>query len=128
MREIEIRGRVITIRHVDTMASADGAIQEYEIAISSSNVVTCQWSTLQESTDVTASVTANAIDTELLLDYEGSWQSGLLRDQAVRAWRDSNRSQIQETVDHLRSGVFNDDDSSMSGAEQALRHHFDLPE
>ncbi|WP_128218715.1 hypothetical protein [Microbacterium enclense] len=77
---------------------------------------------------MSSSVTANAIDTELLLDYEGSQRSGLLRDQAVRAWRDSNRDQIQETVDRLRSGVFDEDNSSVSGAERALRHHFDLPE
>ena len=77
MRAI-IGGRAITVSHVDTETTEYGDVQRYRIDMSGSDAVT-HLSSLRTSPNVDARFMASVIGTELLLDYEGSTDSGLLR-------------------------------------------------
>ncbi|MAB77720.1 MAG: hypothetical protein CMJ89_00070 [Planctomycetes bacterium] len=101
METITICGRSITVTHVQTEASEYGAIQRYRIDVSGSDAST-HLSKLSARTAVDASVLASVIDIELLLEYEGSADIGILRDPAIRQWRDENREQIQAELTRLR--------------------------
>ena len=68
---------------------------------------------------------ASVIDTELLLEYEGSADSGLLRDPDIRLWRDQQRRLIEETLDRLRDEMKNLPPEPMSDVEQLLLRAFD---
>lgn len=100
MREIVIGGRSITVTHVETEASEYGDIQRYRIDVSGSDAV-AHLSILRSSPHVDARVIASVIDTELLLDYEGSRESGLLRNPGISAWRDQHRALIEEALNRL---------------------------
>lgn len=125
MREIIIGGRSITVSHVETETTEYGDIQRYRIDVSGSDAVT-HLSSLRTSTDVDARVLASVIDTELLLDYEGSADSGLLRDPDIRAWRDQHRPLIEQALDRLRDEMKDLSPEPVSDVQRLLLRAFDI--
>lgn len=127
MREIVIGGRCVTVTHVGTETTAYGAIQRYRIDVSSSDATTHR-SSLRMSPEVDARVLTSAIDAELILEYEGSAESGLLRDPAIRAWRDQNRQAIEDALVHLRGEAANLLPEPVSDIERMLHRAFGVGE
>lgn len=125
MREIIIDDRTITVTHVETEATEYGDIQRYRIDVSGSDAVT-QLSSLRSSPNVDARVMASVIDTELLLGYEGSAESGLLRDPGVRAWRDQHRPLIEQALDRLRDEMKDLPPEPVGVVERLLLRAFDI--
>lgn len=125
MREIIIGGRSITVSHVETETTEDGEIQRYRIDVPGSDAVT-HLSILRSSPHVDACVMASVIDTELLLGYEGSAESGLLRDPGIRAWRDQHRALIEQTLDRLRDEMKQLPPEPVGDAERLLLRAFDM--
>ena len=125
MREIVIGGRSITVTHVETEATDYGDIQRYRIDVSGSDAA-AHLSILRSSPDVDARVMASVIDTELLLGYEGSAESGLLRDPGIRAWRDQHRALIEQTLDRLRDEMKQLPPEPVGDAERLLLRAFDM--
>ncbi|PPH89829.1 hypothetical protein [Rathayibacter sp. AY1D5] len=127
MREIVIGGRSATVTHLDTKTTAHGDIQRYRIDVSGSDVST-QLSSLRTSPDVDARVMISAIDAELILEYEGSAESALLRDPAIRAWRDQNRQAIEDVLVRLRDEVAKLAPEPVSDIERMLHRAFGVGE
>ncbi|WP_454168040.1 hypothetical protein [Microbacterium lacticum] len=119
MSTIAIANRTITVSHVDTTPSDYGDIQRYRVSVSGFAAST-DCASLRPSRLVDARVLASVIDTELLLDYEGSRESGLLRDAGIVAWRDRNRPAIEATLRTLREAVANMPPEPMSDIESSL--------
>ena len=124
MRELIIGGRTITVSHIETEATEYGDIQRYRIDVTGSDAVT-HLSSLRSSPNVDARVIASVIDTELLLGYEGSAESGLLRDSGIRAWRDQNRPLIEQALDRLRDEMKGLPPEPVSDVERLLLRAFD---
>jgi len=124
VREI-IGGRAITVSHVETETTEYGDIQRYRIDVSGSDAVT-HLSSLRSSPNVDARVMASVIGTELLFDYEGSTDSGVLRDPGVRAWRDQHRGLIEETLERLRDAMKDLPSEPVSEVERLLLRAFDM--
>lgn len=125
MREIVIGGRSVRVTHVDTETTEYGDIQRYRIDVSGSDAVT-HLSSLRSSPNVDARVMASVIDTELLLGYEGSMESGLLRDPGIRSWRDQHRPLIEQSLDRLRDEMKDIPPEPVSDAERLLLRAFDM--
>lgn len=125
MRELIIGGRSITVSHVETETTEYGDIQRYRIDVSGSDAVT-HLSSLRSSPNVDARVMASVIDTELLLGYEGSRESGLLRDPGIRAWRDQHRPVIEQALDRLRDEMKDLSPKPVSDVERLLLRTFDI--
>ena len=125
MREIIIGGRTITVSHIETEATEYGDIQRYRIDVTGSDAVT-HLSSLRSSPNVDARVIASVIDTELLLGYEGSAESGLLRDSGIRAWRDQNRPLLEQALDRLRDEMKDLPPEPVSDVERLLLRAFDM--
>ena len=125
MREIVIGGRSLRVTHVDTETTEYGDIQRYRIDVSGSDAVT-HLSSLRSSPNLDARVMASVIDTELLLGYEGSRESGLLRDPGIRAWRDQHRPLIEQTLDRLRDEMKQLPPEPVGDAERVLLRAFDM--
>ena len=125
MREIIIGGRTITVSHIETEATEYGDIQRYRIDLTGSDAVT-HLSSLRSSPNVDARVIASVIDTELLLGYEGSAESGLLRDSGIGAWRDQNRPLLEQTLDRLRDEMKDLPPEPVSDVERLLLRAFDI--
>ena len=125
MRELIIGGRSITVSHVETETTEYGDIQRYRIDVSGSDAVT-HLSSLRSSPNVDARVMASVIDTELLLGYEGSAESGLLRDPGIRAWRDQHRPLIEQALDRLRDEMKDLSPKPVSDVERLLLRTFDI--
>lgn len=124
MREIFIGGRSITVSHVETETTEYGDIQRYRIDVSGAEAVT-HLSSLRSSPNIDARVMASVIDTELLLGYEGSAESGLLRDSGIRAWRDQSRPLIEQALDRLRDEMKGLPPEPVSDVERLLLRAFD---
>lgn len=125
MRELIIGGRSITVSHVETETTEYGDIQRYRIDVSGSDAVT-HLSSLRSSPNIDARVMASVIDTELLLGYEGSRESGLLRDPGIRAWRDQHRPLIEQALDRLRDEMKDLSPKPVSDVERLLLRTFDI--
>ncbi len=125
MREIVIGGRSLRVTHVDTETTEYGDIQRYRIDVSGSGAVT-HLSSLRSSPNVDARVMASVIDTELLLGYLGSRESGLLRDPGIRAWRDQHRPLIEQALDRLRDEMKDIPPEPVGDAERLLLRAFDM--
>ena len=125
MREIVIGDRFVRVTHVDTETTEYGDIQRYRIDVSGSAAVT-HLSSLRSSPNVDARVMASVIDTELLLGYEGSRESGLLRDPGIRAWRDQHRPLIEQTLYRLRDEMKGLPAEPVGDAERLLLRAFDM--
>lgn len=83
MREISIAGRTITVSQVKTIHSDYGDIQRYLAEVSDSDATT-HLTILRSTSTVDARVVGSVVDTELLRGHDGSADSGLLRDPAIR--------------------------------------------
>ena len=125
MRESIIGGRSITVSHVETETTEYGDIQRYRIEVSGADAVT-HLSSLRSSPNIDARVMASVIDTELLLGYEGSAASGLLRDSEIRAWRDQHRPLIEQALDRLRDEMKDLSPKPVSDVERLLLRTFDI--
>ena len=125
MRENTIGGRTITVSHVETETTEFGDIQRYRIDVTGSDAVT-HLSSLRSSPNVDARVMASVIDTELLLGYEGSRESGLLRDPGIRSWRDQHRPLIEQTLYRLRDEMKGLPAEPVGYAERLLLRAFDM--
>lgn len=125
MRELIIGGRTITVSHIETEATEYGDIQRYRIDVTGSDAVT-HLSSLRSSPNVDARVMASVIDTELLLGYEGSAESGLLRDSGIGAWRDQNRPLLEQALDRLRDEMKDLPPEPVSDVERLLLRAFDM--
>ena len=125
MREIVIGDRSVRVTHVGAEATEYGDIQRYRIDVSGSDAVT-HLSSLRSSPNVDARVMASVIDTELLLGYEGSRESGLLRDPGIRAWRDQHRPLIEQTLYRLRNEMKGLPAEPVGDAERLLLRAFDM--
>ncbi|WP_336627476.1 MULTISPECIES: hypothetical protein [unclassified Microbacterium] len=119
MQTIAIANRTITVSHVGTTSSEYGDIQRYRVSVSGSAAST-EFSSLRPSRLVDARVLASVIDTELLLDYEGSRESGLLRDAGTVAWRDQSRPAIEAALRTLREVVADMPPEPISDIESSL--------
>lgn len=119
MSTIAIANRTITVSHIDTTPSDYGDIQRYRVSVSGFAAST-EFSSLRPSRLVDARVLASVIDTELLLDYEGSRESGLLRDAGIVAWRDQNRPAIEAALRTLGEAVANMPPEPMSDIQSSL--------
>lgn len=124
MREVVIGDRSITVTHIKTERTEHGDIQRYEVHLSGSGIET-HMSSLRSSPAVDARVLVSVLDAELLLDWERSTGSGLLRDSATRAWRDQNRTLIQEALDRLGDEVATLPPEPVSDIERMLLQAFD---
>ncbi|MEV8135445.1 hypothetical protein [Microbacterium aurantiacum] len=120
-----IGGRTITVSHIETEATEYGDIQRYRIDVTGSDAVT-HLSSLRSSPNVDAGVMASVIDTELLLGYEGSAESGLLRDSGIRAWRDQNRPLLEQALDRLRDEMKDLPPEPVGDVERFLLRAFDM--
>lgn len=123
MPTIDIANRTITVWHVDTTPSDYGDIQRYRVSVSGFAAST-DCASLRPSRLVDARVLASVIDTELLLDYEGSRESGLLRDAGIVAWRDHNRPAIEAALRTLRDAVASMPPEPVSEIERAVVRTF----
>lgn len=101
MNEITINGRTNTVTYVSTEASEYGDIQRYRIDVTDSDATT-HLSRLSPDRAVNVRAMASAIDAELLLEYAGSEEMGVLRDPRIREWRDQSRDLIEAEVARLR--------------------------
>ena len=127
MNELTINGRTIIVRHVGTQPSEYGDIQRYRIEISESDATT-HLSGLSSDSAVNARVMASVIDCELLLDYAGSDEMGLLRDPSIREWRDQNRDLIEAELARLRKEATVLPTEPMSDLERSLWRAFETGE
>jgi len=125
VREIVIGDRFITVTHVETEATEYGDIQRYRIDVSGSDAA-AHLSTLRSSPNIDARVMASVIDTELLLDYEGSREYGLLRDPGVCAWRDQRRPLIEQELKRLHNEAKKLPPEPTSDMERLLLRAFDM--
>lgn len=123
MRETVIGGRCITVTHDQAETTEYGVIHRFLVGVSGSDVVT-HLSILRPSAVVDARVMASVIDTELLLEYEGSADAGLLRDPGIRLWRDQHRRLLEETLDRLRDEARDLPPEPMSDMERLLLRAF----
>jgi hypothetical protein len=123
MPTIDIANRTITVSHVDTTPSDYGDIQRYRVSVSGF-AATAEFSSLRPNGPVDARILASAIDTELLLDYDGSRKSGLLRDAGIAAWRDQNRPAIEAALRTLRGVVASMPPEPLSDIERSLLRAF----
>lgn len=127
MNEITINGRTITVTHVSTETSEYGEIQRYRIDVSDSDS-TAHLFRLSPEKAVNVRVTASAIDAELLLEYPGSDEMGLLRDPRIREWRDQSRDLIEAEVARLREEAAALPAEPMSDLERSLWRAFENDE
>lgn len=127
MREVVIADRTIAVTHVETKTTEFGEIQRFRIEASGSEAVT-HLSSLSPSTEVDARVLASVVDTELLLDYTGSSESGLLSDLGIRQWRDKHRRLIEDALDQLRAEALALVPEPMSDVERSLLRAFGMPD
>ena len=125
MREISIAGRTITVSHVTTTLSEYGDIQRYLAEVSDSDATTCL-TILRSSSTVDARVVGSVVDTELLRGHDGSADSGLLRDPAIRAWRDENRHSIETAMQTLRDEIAGLQSEPVTDIERTLLSAFGI--
>lgn len=127
MRSITIGGRTFTVAHVGIETSEYGDIQRYRIVVSGSDAVT-HLSSLSSKSAVDADIMASAIDAELLLEYAGSAEMGLLRDPGVREWRNRNRQRIEDERARLREEAAELPTEPTSDLERGLWRAFEMQE
>lgn len=127
MRKVVIGDRTIVVTHVETKTTEFGEIQRFRIEASGSKAVT-HLSSLRPSTEVDARVLASVVDTELLLDYTGSSESGLLSDIGIRRWRDTHRQLIEDALERLREEALALAPVPTSDVERSLLRAFGVPD
>jgi hypothetical protein len=81
---------------------------------------------LRTDSTVDARVLAVVVDSELLFGYEGIEESSLLRDPALRAWRDEHRSEIKGLLQRLHCEADALAPEPVTEAERMLLRAFDM--
>ena len=119
MRKVVIGDRSVVVTHAGTEATEFGDIQRFRIEMSESDAVT-HLSILRSSAEVDARVIESVLDAELLLGYQGSAESGLLRDPEIRLWRDRHRALIEEVVHRFKEEASALPPEPVSEIEQSL--------
>ncbi|MCG7413354.1 MULTISPECIES: hypothetical protein [Microbacterium] len=119
MRKVVIGDRSVLVTHAGTEATEFGDIQRFRIEMSESDAVT-HLSILRSSAEVDARVIESVLDAELLLGYQGSAESGLLRDPEIRLWRDRHRALIEEVVHRFKEEARALPPEPVSEIEQSL--------
>lgn len=119
MRKVVIGDRSVVVTHAGTEATEFGDIQRFRIEMSESDAVT-HLSILRSSAEVDARVIESVLDAELLLGYQGSAESGLLRDPEIRLWRDRHRALIEEVVHRFKEEARALPPEPVSEIEQSL--------
>lgn len=119
MRKIVIGDRSVVVTHAGTEATEFGDIQRFRIEMSGSHAVT-HLSILRSSAEVDARVIESVLGAELLLGYQGSAESGLLRDPEIRMWRDRHRELIEEVVHRFNEDARALPPEPVSEIEQSL--------
>lgn len=125
MHEVFVGGRSVTVTHIKTEPTEYGDIQRYRLEVSGFDAPT-RIAILRTSSTVDARVLAIAVDSELLLGYEGSEESGLLRDPALRAWRDEHRDEIKELLQKLHREADALPPEPLTEGERILLRAFDM--
>lgn len=100
MHEVFVGDRSVAVTHIKTEPTEYGDIQRYRVDVSGFDAPT-RIAILRTDSAVDARVLAAVVDSELLLGYKGSEESGLLRDPALRTWRDAHRGEIKELLQQL---------------------------
>lgn len=125
MREVIVGGRSIAVTHIKTEPTGYGDIQRYRVDVSGFDAAT-RIAILRADSAVDARVLAAVVDSELLLGYKGSEESGLLRDPALRAWRDEHRDEIKELLEKLHREADALPPEPMTKGERILLRAFDM--
>lgn len=125
MHEVFVGGRSVTVTHIKTEPTEYGDIQRYRLEVSGFDAPT-RIAILRTSSTVDARVLAIAVDSELLLGYEGSEESGFLRDPALRAWRDEHRDEIKELLQKLHREADALPPEPLTEGERILLRAFDM--
>jgi len=125
MRDIVVGDRTISVWHVGVEHLEDGEIQRYRASISGSEATT-GIAILRASVAVDARVLRSVIGNELLWDYEGSREHGLLRDADTRAWRDRNRVALEQAVRDLEDEILELPDEPVGEIERTLMRAFGI--
>ncbi|GMM95679.1 hypothetical protein [Microbacterium sp. MTN4-26] len=125
MRDIAVGDRTITVRHDGVETTRYGEIQDYSVRISYSDVAT-RIAILQMSAAVDARVLRSVVENELLWDYKGSREHGLLQDPYTRAWRDRNRALLERVVRDLDDEILELPDEPVSEIERTLIRAFGM--
>lgn len=125
MREVTVGGRSVAVTHIKTEPSEYGNIQRYRVDVSGFDAPT-RLAILRAGRTVDARVLASVVDSELLLGYKGSEESGLLRDPALRAWRDEHLNEIKELLEQLHREVATLPPEPVTEGESILLRAFDM--
>lgn len=125
MREVIVGGRSIAVTHIKTEPTEYGDIQRYRVDVSGFDAPT-RIAILRADSAADARVLAAVVDSELLLGYKGSEESGLLRDPVLRAWRDEHRDEIKELLEKLRREADALPPEPMTEGERILLRAFDM--
>lgn len=125
MRDIVVGDRTISVWHVGVEPLEDGEIHRYRASISESEATT-GIAILRASVAVDARVLKSVIENELVGEYEGSREHGLLRDADTRAWRDLNRVALEQTVRNLEREILELPDEPVSKIERTLMRAFGM--
>lgn len=125
MREVIVGGRSIAVTHIKTEPTEYGDIQRYRVDVSGFDAPT-RFAILRADSAVDARVLVAAVDSELLLGYKGSEESGLLRDPALRAWREDHRDEIKELLQQLHREADALPPEPMTEGERILLRAFEM--
>ncbi|WP_242086330.1 hypothetical protein [Microbacterium lacticum] len=125
MHEVFVGGRSVAVTHIKTEPTEYGDIQRYRVDVSGFDAPT-RIAILRTNSAVDARVLAIVVDSELLLGYEGSEESGLLRDPALRAWRDAHRDEINELLEQLHREAAALPPEPVTEGERILLRAFDM--
>lgn len=125
MREVTVGGRSVAVTHIKTDQTEYGDIQRYRVDVSGFDAPT-RIAILRTDSAVDARVLAAVLDSELLLGYKGSEESGLLRDPALRAWRDEHRGEIEELRQQLHREADALPPEPMTESERILLRAFEM--
>lgn len=125
MHEVFVGDRSVAVTHIKTEPTEYGDIQRYRVDVSGFDAPT-RIAILRTNSAVDARVLVAVVDSELLLGYKGSEESGLLRDPALRAWRDEHRDQIKELLQLLHREADALPPEPMTEGERILLRAFDM--
>ncbi|MBN9202143.1 MAG: hypothetical protein ABS61_00570 [Microbacterium sp. SCN 70-18] len=125
MHEVFVGDRSVAVTHIKTEPTEYGDIQRYRANVSGFDAST-RIAILRADSAVDARVLAVVVDSELLLGYKGSEESGLLRDPALRAWRDEHRNEIKELLQQLHCEADALPPEPVTEAERMLLRAFDM--
>lgn len=125
MNKVIVGDRSVTVTHIKTEPTEYGDIQRYRVDVSGFDAPT-RIAILRTNSAVDARVLATVVDSELLLGYEGSRESGLLRDPALSVWRDEHSTEIKELLQQLHREAAALPPEPVTEGERVLLRAFDM--